>query len=202
MKDPRAQLIEVGRGFYERGWMWATAGNVSARADRDSFWITMSGVSKGHLSREQFVRVAVADGSVRERDDPEARPSAETAIHRAVYAARPDVQACLHGHSIEAVLASRDRARLPLPEGEMIKALTPRAESPAVLPVFRNHHDVALIAREVAAFLGDNPDALPAIVVADHGTTAWGRDIAQALQHFEAVEFLLRLLVRAGGVGT
>ncbi|MHB1513552.1 MAG: class II aldolase/adducin family protein [Acidiferrobacter sp.] len=30
----------------------------------------------------------------------------------------------------------------------------------------------------------------------DHGVTAWGQTISEALRHFEAVEFLLTLLAR------
>lgn len=194
--DPRSRLVAIGRLFYERGWMWATAGNLSARADRDSFWITASGLSKGELAPDDFLRIAQADGRVLE-GPPGHKPSAETTIHRAIYLTQPAAGACLHGHSVEAVLASRGRDPVVLPRVEMIKALGVWDDgTPTALPVFTNHPDVASIGQAVETFLRDHPRPLPALIVRDHGVTAWGQTISEALRHFEAVEFLLALLAR------
>ena len=194
--DPRPPLAAIGRRFYERGWMWATAGNLSARPDLDSFWITASGVSKGDLGPDDFLRIALADGRVLE-GGANRKPSAETAIHRAIYQTQTAAHACLHGHSVESILASRGRDPVVLPRVEMIKALGVWDDgTPTALPVFTNHPDVALIGRAVETFLRDHPRPLPALIVRDHGVTAWGRTISEALRHFEAVEFLLALLAR------
>lgn len=196
--DPRTHLAHVGRQFYDRGWMWATAGNLSARADPESFWVTGSGVSKGTLTTEQFVRLKIADGAILERADPVIRPSAEASIHCAIYRVRGQaVGACLHGHSVAAVLAARSGDHLVLPRVEMVKALGVWDDNTeTTLPIFRNHAQVARIGDLTEEFLRANPDALPALIVRDHGVTAWGRTIPEALQHFEAVEFLLTLLSR------
>ena len=194
--DPRPRLVAIGRLFYERGWMWATAGNLSARADDRSFWITASGLCKGELTADDFLRIAVADGRVLEGGAGR-KPSAETAIHRAVYDTQESAAACLHGHSVEAVLASRGRDPVVLPRVEMIKALGVWDDgTPTALPVFANHPDVASIGQAVETFLRDHPRPLPALIVRDHGVTAWGQTISEALRHFEAVEFLLTLLAR------
>lgn len=196
LSDPRPRLATIGRRFYERGWMWATAGNLSARADADSFWITASGVCKGELAPEDFLRVALADGRVLE-GGPGRKPSAETAIHRAIYETQTAAGACLHGHSVDAILASRGRDPVVLPRVEMIKALGVWDDgTPAALPVFANHPEVASIGRAVEVFLRDHPRPLPALIVRDHGVTAWGHTISDALRHFEAAEFLLTLLAR------
>ncbi len=195
LPDPRSRLVAIGRLFYERGWMWATAGNLSARADADSFWITASGLSKGELAPSDFLRVGIFDGAILE-GRPDHKPSAETAIHRAIYQTQA-VGACLHGHSVEAVLASRGRDPVVLPRVEMIKALGVWDDgTPTALPVFTNHPDVASIGQAVETFLRDHPRPLPALIVRDHGVTAWGQTISEALRHFEAVEFLLTLLAR------
>jgi methylthioribulose-1-phosphate dehydratase len=58
MSDPPSissgRLPEV---FYQLGWMLGTAGNLSAKVDDHSFWITASGKSKGKLTEEDFVTV-------------------------------------------------------------------------------------------------------------------------------------------------
>jgi len=196
--DPRPLLAAIGRRFYDRGWMWATAGNLSARADAESFWITQSGVSKGCLTADHFVRVRLDDGLVLESPDPAARPSAEVAIHQAIYqTGGTQVGACLHGHSVEAILASRGRDPVVLPQVEMIKALGIWDDgTPAAIPVFANHADVAAIGQAVGTFLRDHPRPLPALIVRDHGVTAWGVGLTEALRHFEAAEFLLTLIAR------
>src|SRR3989344_4777986 len=122
---PRAALVEIARDFHARGWMAGTAGKLSAREDDNHFWITASGRPKGRLEETDFLLVRVKDGEVVERVRPENKPSAETAIHRAIYALFPAARACLHGHMVEAVVAV-ERAKkgaksLRLPAIEMIK---------------------------------------------------------------------------------
>ncbi|MHB1567044.1 MAG: methylthioribulose 1-phosphate dehydratase [Acidiferrobacter sp.] len=200
MTDPRPRLVELGARFYQRGWMWATSGNLSARADDQSFWITASGQSKGALTPAQFVRVAIADGATLEAPAG-ARPSAESAIHRAIYRQRPTVACCLHVHTVAAIMACPVGDQVPLPAVEMVKALGVwSADAVAVLPVFANHADVGQIGEEVFRYLGAHPQALPAIVVRDHGSTAWGPTIDAAVGHLEAVEFLLTVRERSSTV--
>ncbi|HSW51725.1 MAG TPA: class II aldolase/adducin family protein, partial [Sulfuricaulis sp.] len=99
---PRAALAEIARDFHARGWMAGTAGNLSARADDEHFWITASGMPKGRLDELDFLLVRVQDGAVVERVRPENKPSAETAIHRVLYARFREARACLHGHVVQA----------------------------------------------------------------------------------------------------
>src|SRR4028119_2467456 len=122
--DPRQNLIAAASHFYTQGWMVGTAGNLSARVPEGSFWITASGRNKGHLTPNDFIRIAL-DGTVLEQPHPDARPSAETSIHEAIYACFPKAQACYHVHSIEANLISRmsNHEGLSLPAIEMLKGL-------------------------------------------------------------------------------
>lgn len=197
MSDPRTALAALGTRFYERGWMWATAGNLSARADAESFWITASGCPKGALTVADFVRIRIVDGAVVSDDATGQKPSAETAIHRAIYRERPSTGCCLHVHTVAAVLASEIGSCLRLPAIEMIKALGVWADDPqVVLPVFVNHHEVARIGEEVGAYLRECPQAIPAVVVSRHGTTAWGASLTQATTHLEAIEFLFAVMAR------
>lgn len=122
--DLRTLLATHAKTFYDRGWMWGTAGNLSARLPDSSFWITASGCSKGELTPEQFVRMSL-DGNLLERPTPSAKPSAETSIHQAVYGLFPEAQACYHVHSVPANLVSRSSAtpQILLPAIEMLKGM-------------------------------------------------------------------------------
>ncbi len=116
MSDPRLSLVAAARRFYQLGWMLGTAGNLSAKVDDHSFWITASGKSKGKLTEQDFVRVELT-GKVRELAHRDNRPSAETSIHQVIYCLFPQAQACYHVHSVEANLVSRfargDKLSLP-----------------------------------------------------------------------------------------
>ena len=110
---PRAALVQIARDFHARGWMAGTAGNLSAREDENHFWITASGKPKGRLEESDFLLMRIKDGAVVEQVAAHNKPSAETAIHRVIYARFGDAQACLHGHSVDASLFQAAPRRRP-----------------------------------------------------------------------------------------
>lgn len=200
---PRAALIEIARDFHARGWMAGTGGNLSARHDAEHFWITASGKPKGRLDERDFLLVRVADGAVVETQQSGDRPSAETAIHRAIYARFPDAGACLHAHSLEALMAARraptKATSLRLPDIELIKGFDIWEQKPkADLPLFENHLDVARIARDIEGRLRKKAPAVSALMIRGHGATVWGRGLQEAYNRFETLDFLLSYAARAG----
>lgn len=201
--DLRPQLIEAANLFYQRGWMVGTAGNLSAKASDDSFWITASGKSKGKLQPTDFVRVNL-QGALVESPLAQHRPSAETSIHQAIYSLFPQVQACFHVHSVEANLVSRWAVgdRLPLPPIEMIKGLGIWDENPDVaIPVFKNHPQVPQIAEEIRDRFSQVPPVIPALLIADHGVTVWAESTEMATNYLEVAEYLFRYRLAAQKVG-
>ncbi len=181
--------------------MAGTAGNLSARADPEHFWITASGLPKGRLEENDFLLVRIADGAVVERTRAEQSPSAETAIHATLYGLFPDAGACLHGHSVAACLATaRTPAKgkgLRLPPLEMLKGFDVWEHRPkAELALFENHVDVTRIARDVRARFRRAPPKISALLVRDHGPTVWGRTLQTAYNRFEVLDFLLTYLAR------
>ena len=81
---------------------WGNAGNLSIRLDDESFLVTASGTRLGDLQDEDFV-VCRLDGAPAEQGR---KPSKEVPMHRAVYRARPDIQAVLHGAPFYSTLAA------------------------------------------------------------------------------------------------
>jgi methylthioribulose-1-phosphate dehydratase len=199
---PRAALAEIARDLHARGFMHGTAGNLSAREDDGHFWVTASGKPKGRLDEDDFLLVRVRDGAVVEKRRADDRPSAETAIHAALYRLFPEARACLHGHSVVACLAA-DRAKraakgLRLPPIEMIKGFDIWQQNPKVdLPLFDNHLDVAKIAREIEARFRKTKPAVTALLIRAHGPTVWGASLQQAYDRFEILDFLLEYAARA-----
>ncbi len=200
ISHPREGLVRIAAEFYRRGWMAGTAGNLSCRdpGDASSFWVTASGKAKGALTPEHFLLIDVAGGQVLEQGAPQNRPSAETAIHRALYRLFPDARACMHVHTVDACLAA-DRAQgdlLPLPPLEMLKGLGIWTEKPAVaLPLFENHLDIGRIAEDIQQRFVHLPQ-VPAFLIRDHGITVWGESLEQAFHRTEIMEYILSYIAR------
>lgn len=200
--EPRRALVEIARDFHARGWMAGTAGNLSVRAATDSFWITASGCPKGRLHDEDFLRVNVADGMVLQGFDTMAKPSAETAIHCAIYQLFAGTGACLHVHTVEATLVSLRVAAgaqdVPLPPVEMLKGLDVWEQDPDVaLPLFDNLLDVVRIAEAIRERFTARAPRIPALLIRGHGVTVWGESLQQAYNRVEVLEFVLSMLARA-----
>jgi methylthioribulose-1-phosphate dehydratase len=201
--DPREALAAVARLFYERGWMWGTAGNLSLRLSDGTFWITASGKAKGRLRIADFLRIGPG-GEVLERGRDDDRPSAETSLHQAIYQLFPDAGACFHIHSIPGNVAARLNLEdsLRLPPLEMLKGLGVWEQDPDIaLPVFANHLHVPRIAEELLARFAAAPPRVPGFLIRDHGLTTWGRDADATLNHVELFEYLFGYLAAARAAG-
>jgi len=167
-------LVAVGRRLDARGWAPATAGNYSARLDDGSFAVTTSGTHKGRLNPAAIMRVD-ADG----QGLTPGKPSAETALHLAIYRLFPDAGAVLHGHSPNAVGLSRaasEAGEWVFRGHEMLKAFPGMLthEGEIRLPMVDNSQDMAEIEAAVRPVLVE-PGAAPAYLIRSHGLYAWGR---------------------------
>ena len=187
--EAQAAIVAVGRWLDGKGWAPATSGNYSVRLDDDSFAVTVSGRHKGRLTSDDVMRVD-ADGVSLDGK----RPSAETALHLALYRLFPDAGAVLHGHSPAAVGLSRAFVGdgYTLAGHEMLKALPGIATHHAArtLPIVANSQDMAEIDAAITPRLLE-PDAIPAYLIRSHGLYGWGRDMAEAERVIEAVEWMI-----------
>lgn len=198
LAEAAALLAETGRAFHARGWAPATAGNYSAVLARDplALAVSASGIDKAGLDARHFVTV---DGNGRVTGG-QGRPSDETAVHLAVVRAR-GAGAVLHTHSVGSTLLSM-RARggcVEIGGFELLKALSGVRTHEHVerLPVVDNTQDYGAMARSVADALAGHPDC-HGLLLRGHGLYAWGRDVAEARRHVEALEFLFEVLSRMG----
>jgi methylthioribulose-1-phosphate dehydratase len=199
------ELIETGRDFHRHGWSFATSSNYSVVTGRDPLrlLVTCSGFDKGRLTPEQFVIVGEDGKSV---CDSGWKPSAEVLLHVALarYAGAGSV---LHTHSIWGTLLSEAGAAhgyLEIRGYEMLKALAGIAthEVTVRVEVFPNTQDMPDFACRVEKRLRD-PSCPPleyAFLIAGHGLYAWGKDLAEARRHIEALEFLFEVLARRSRV--
>ncbi len=183
-------LLALARHCHARGWSSATSGNFSVRIAEDRFLITSSGSDKGALGVEHLLLVD-GDGNALEPGIP----SAETLLHAQIYRRRPRVHCVVHTHSLAATMISRafvDEGHLILSGFEIAKALTgiDSHEATVRLPIFANDQDMARLSMHIDAEIGDD-QTIHGYLLAGHGLYTWGKDVAEARRHLEALEFLL-----------
>lgn len=196
------EIARTGTELAARGWTPATSSNFSMRIDASHVAVTISGRDKGSLTPDDVMAIGIDGNPV----DPAQRPSAETALHLQIYRQQPDTGAVLHTHSHNQTVASRLFAplgKIALHGWELQKAITGYTthDSELDLPVFPNSQDM----RDIEANVGEWLDAgkpLYAYLIDGHGLYTWGRSMAEARRHLEALEFLLACeldLKRLGG---
>lgn len=194
-------IVTLAESVYHRGWLPGTAGNISARAGDDRALITGSGLSKGELTARDLVPVRISDSASVE--PTLRRPSAESTIHTAVYRTT-GCGAVVHAHSPFATAMSArygrpdELATVPFRDYELLKGFGLADPAHCSVPVFPNWVEVLRIARDVEHYLDGHATAPPVLLIAGHGATSWGRDLAQARDRMECLEALCELVVHTG----
>lgn len=184
----REALIDVVVRIDASGLNRGSTGNVSVRAASGAgCWITPTGMGAADLTPEDLVLLG-DDGSVRGTW----QPSSEAPFHRAIYAARPDLQAVVHVHATHATALASLRRDLPafhymvaVAGGDNIPCTSyhlfgTEALSQAVAKAFATRH---------------------ACLMANHGLVAGGTSLAHALKVTLEVESLCEAYLKALAVG-
>jgi methylthioribulose-1-phosphate dehydratase len=106
----------------------------------------------------------------------------------------------LHVHAPATTVVSLvGRDAMTLSGYEMLKALAGVTTHNHVetIPVVPNDQDTARLAEIADDFLDRSPRA-HAYLIAGHGIYTWGRSVAEARRHVEALEFLFECELRRG----
>ncbi|WP_119352575.1 class II aldolase/adducin family protein [Azohydromonas sediminis] len=188
--DPRAAVVETVRRLDALGLNRGSTGNVSVRAQRDGAsgcWITPTGMGAEGLAADDLVWLG-DDGRV----DGRWQPSSEAPFHRAVYAARADLHAVVHVHSVHATALAC--LRRPLPAFHYMIAVAGGCDVPCV-----PYHlfGTEALSQAVAQAFADRH----ACLLANHGLVAGGTSLAHALKVALEVESLCEAYLKALAVG-
>ena len=172
--DLRSAVVETAREMLRLGLVAGSSGNVSAR-DGDSVLITPARLPYEEMSEEDVVELG-ADGEALGKGR---RPSSELRVHMAIYAARADVAAVVHTHSVHATAWSFT--------GEPLDTGTEELEAAVGGPVMTARHaptGTDEIATAAAEALGERG----AVLLGRHGVVAVGESPAAALASAVVVE--------------
>ena len=187
-EQARADIVEVGRRLWERGYVASNDGNISVRLDDQRLITTPKSVSKGFMTPDMMV-ITDLDGKkiAGERD-----PSSELKMHLEVYRNRPDVRAVVHAHPPTATGFAVAGIALDRPVlAEVITTLgsipiaeyaTPSTEElPAAVRKYVKAHD--------------------GLLLANHGALAMAADVLSAYYRMETIEHFAKISLVARTLG-
>lgn len=190
--EERQQVLEASLLMEKKGLVVGTSGNVSRRLSaaegRDLMAITPSRRYYDTLSAEDIVVVDFEAEPV----EGDLVPSAETLLHAAIYRARTDVGAVFHTHSVYAsALAVAGRELPAILDDQVVFLGGGISVAPYGLPASEE-----LSTNVVSALGGHN-----AVILANHGAVAVGRDLRRALTAAELLEKASQVYVMAASLG-
>lgn len=187
----REEICRVGRSLFERGYVHATAGNVSVRLD-DGFLITPTDACLGFLDPAQLAKVDREGRQVAGE-----RASKTLVLHRRIYEAQAKLGApagcVIHTHSTHCVTLTLGECG-----AELLPALTPYfVMKVGHVPVVPYHRpgDPAVGDRvaELVAQYGAQETPIRAVMLARLGPNVWHDTPAQAMAVLEELEETARL---------
>ncbi len=185
---PRDELVATMDRIYRYRMTTTSGGNLSILDPDGCIWITPSRVDKGALRPADVVRV-LPDGT-REGLHP---PSSEFPFHREIYRRRPDVRAIVHAHPGALVAFSICRAfpdtRVQTHAHQVCRSI---AYAAYACPGSQELGD-----KIAEAFAG----GADCVMLENHGVVIGGRDLADAFQRFETLEFVAQTVIRARALG-
>jgi ribulose-5-phosphate 4-epimerase/fuculose-1-phosphate aldolase len=186
----RDEICRVGASLFARGYVHASAGNISVRLPDGGFLITPTDACLGALDP---ARLAAVDAhGVQTAGD---RASKTLALHRRIYDSAPDAHCVIHTHSTHLValtLAGVWRAE------DIVPPITPyfvmKVGHVPLIPYHRPGDPAVaeLVARRISAMRGAGTP-IRAVMLDRLGPNVWHRSPAEACAVLEELEETARL---------
>src|SRR6187200_1193911 len=183
----RADIVEVGRRMYARGYTASNDGNISVRLGADRLLMTPKSVCKGFMSPDMMCITDLAGRKLEGDRDP----SSEMLMHLEVYRQRPDVQAVVHAHPPTATGFAV--AGIPLDKAVLAEVLTTLGSIPIAEYATPSTSELADAVRKYVK-------AHDGMLLANHGALTVGGDLFSAyykmetIEHFAKISLVARLL--------
>jgi L-fuculose-phosphate aldolase len=184
----RADIVEVGRRLYARGYTASNDGNISLRLDASRLLMTPTSVCKGFMTVEMMC-ITDLDGKKIAGDR---NPSSEMQMHLEVYRQRPEVQAVVHAHP--PIATGFAVAGIPLDRAVLAEVVTTLGSVP--------------IAEYATPSTKELPEAVrkyvkvhDGMLLANHGALTLGADVYAAYYKMETIEHFAKISLVARMLG-
>jgi ribulose-5-phosphate 4-epimerase/fuculose-1-phosphate aldolase len=193
----REEICRVGKSLFDRGYVHATAGNISVRLD-DGFLITPTDACLGFLDPARLARLDTTGQQI--SGD---RASKTLALHRQIYGAAaafdPATRCVIHTHSTNCVALTL-RPGADDGERELLPAATPyfvmKVGHVPLIPYHRPGDPLAadLVAQTITRY-GQQDTPIRAVMLSRLGPNVWHETPAAAMATLEELEETAKLLL-------
>jgi L-fuculose-phosphate aldolase len=184
----RERLCIAARRLFTHGHVVGNEGNLSQRLGTDAVLCTPTSRSKGDLQPEELCIVNFDGVAI----DGPLRPTSEIKLHLEIYRQRPDVRYVVHAHPPHALAFAVAREAIPqgiLPEIDFFLGEVPIAP-------YRTPGGIDF-AKTITPFV----QHAQLIVLASHGTVAYGTDLSLAVANTEMIDRYCYILLQALHLG-
>jgi L-fuculose-phosphate aldolase len=181
-------MCDIGRRIWLKGFCAGNEGNHSYRMSEDRILCTPTGISKGQLKPDDL---CVVDMEGKQVSGKRGRTS-EILLHLFIYKNRPDIRAVIHSHPPHATAFAIAGMELPScihPEAEVFLGRVPTAE-------YVTPGDTRL-GETLAPFIKD----ANTILLSNHGTVSFDKDLEGAYYKLEIVDAYSRILLLGKQLG-
>ncbi|HMF93744.1 MAG TPA: class II aldolase/adducin family protein [Vicinamibacterales bacterium] len=185
----RADIVEVGRRMYARGYTASNDGNISVRLGSDRLLMTPKSVCKGFMAPDMMCITDLEGRKLQGDRDP----SSEMLMHLEVYRQRPDVHAVVHAHP--PIATGFAVAGIPLDRAVLAEVLTTLGSIPIAEYATPSTKELPEAVRKYIK-------AHDGMLLANHGALTSGADLYAAyykmetIEHFAKISLVARLLGR------
>ena len=184
----RADIVEIGRRMYARGYTASNDGNISVRLGADRLLMTPKSVCKGFMTPDMMC-ITDLDGKKLQGDRD---PSSEMLMHLEVYRERPDVHAVVHAHPPTATGFAV--AGIPLNRAVLAEVLTTLGSIPIAEYATPSTRELPEAVRKYIR-------AHDGMLLANHGALTVGGDLYGAYYKMETVEHFAKISLVARMLG-
>ena len=187
-EQARADIVEVGRRLWARGYVASNDGNISVRLDEHRLITTPKSVSKGFMTPDMMVTTDLR-GRILSGDR---HPSSELLMHLAVYEQRPDVHAIVHAHP--PIATGFAVAGIPLTNAVLAEVVTTLGSIPIADYGTPSTTELAdAVRRHIRAHDG--------LLLANHGAITVAQEVFAAYYKMETIEHFAQISLTARLLG-
>lgn len=184
----KEEICEIGRRIYNKGFAAANDGNISIRVGENEVLCSPTMICKGFMQPDDICAVDMNGDQIAGKR----KRTSEVLLHLAIMKERPDVKAVVHCHPPHATAFAVTREPIPqcvLPEVEVFMGEVPMApyETPG-------GHEFA---NTVVPFL----KSTNTLILTNHGTVTFGKDLTDAYWKTEILDAYCRILILSKQLG-
>ena len=188
LQNEREDVVKYCRKMITAGLTKGTGGNISIlNRELGLMAVSPSGIDYFETAAEDVVVMDLAGNVV----DGRRKPSSEYELHRIFYVRRQDIDAVVHTHSVYATVLAT--LRQPLPAASYLVAYSGLDVRCAEYASFGT--------AELAERTFDAMNQRFAVLMANHGLLAGSKDILNAFNIAEQIEYCAEVYVKARAIG-